>query len=262
MYGFAVPDWATIPTYLSRELNAGSPNCVVVSNFGVEAYVNDQELILLGEQLKAGGHPDFVVFYDGINDSSLAWTHWGPPRAHFSFATIKSRVEGSVSGRLDFLQKSYAARLAGVILAHTRSRQSFAPLISRSQPNVAQVLDNYEGNLRIARALSKAYQFKLYCFWQPILFYGHKPLVPFEQHKAEADTSGMSEESAWFLVMRSVYQEAERRAAVDSNFIFLGNLFDSTKDPIYVDEGHLGPEGNELAAKAIASYIRNDLGKR
>jgi lysophospholipase L1-like esterase len=230
----------------------------VVSNFGVEGYVNDQELILLQEQLKAGGHPDIVVFYDGINDSSLAWNPGGPPPAHWSFGTIKSRVEGSVSGRLDFLQESYAMRLAREVLAETRPRRSFAPLISRSQPNVPLVVDNYEGNLRIARALSNAYQFKLYCFWQPILIYGHKPLVPFEQHMAEVDTSGMSAGSAWFLVMRSVYQEAERRAAVDGNFIFLGNLFDSRKDPIYVDEGHLGPEGNNLAAKAIASYIQNN----
>ena len=262
MYGYAVPDWATIPTYLSGELNAGSQNCVVVSNFGVEGYVNDQELILLEEQLKAGAHPDIVVFYDGINDSLLAWPNYGAPRAHFGFGPIKSRVEGSVSGRLDFLQESHAVRLAGAILERTRSWRYFADLISRSQSNVAPVLDNYEANIRIARALSNAYQFKLYCFWQPTLIYGHKPLVPFEQHIAELDTSRRSEDSARFLVMRSVYQEAERRAAVDGNFIFLANLFDSTKDPIYVDDAHLGPEGNELAAKAIASHIRNNPSKR
>ena len=258
LYGTAVPDWATIPSYLSHELNAGSQNCVVVSNFGVEGYVNDQELILLEEQLKAGGHPDIVVFYDGVNDSSLAWSPSSPPPPHFLFGTIKSRVEGSTAGRLDFLKQSYALSLVGEILAHSRSRQSFAPLISRSQPDVAIVLDNYEANLRIARALSNAYQFRLYFFWQPILIYGHKSLVPFEQHMADVDTSGKSAGSAWFLVMRSVYQEAQSRAGVDGSFIFLGNLFDSTTDPIYVDEAHLGPEGNELAAKAIAGYIRNN----
>jgi len=257
MYGYGAPDWATIPSYLSRELNAVSGNCVVVSNFGVEGYVSDQELILLEEQLKAGGRPDIVVLYDGVNDSTLAWNPWGPPPAHFSAGTIQSRVEGSVSGRLDFLQKSYARRLAGAMLAHLRSRPSFAPLISRSQPNVRRVVDNYEANLRIAQALSRAYQFKLYCFWQPILIYGHKPFVPFEQHVVAASTDGMSVDSASFLVMRGVYQEAERRAEVNGDFVFLGNLFDATRDPIYMDVAHLGPEGNQLAAKAIASRIRN-----
>lgn len=256
MYGYAVPDWATIPSYLSRELNAGSQNCVVVSNFGVEGYVNNQELIALEEQLKAGAHPDIVVFYDGVNDSALAWNPSGPPPPHFVFGTIKSRVEGSVSGRLDFLQSSYTMGLVREILSKTRPRRSFAALTSQSQPNVALVLDNYEANLRIARALSNAYQFKLYCFWQPILFYGHKPLVPFEQHIVEVDTSGTSVASAWLPVMRAVYQEAERRATFDGNFIFLGNLFDSTKGPIYMDEMHVGPEGNEMAAKAIASHVQ------
>jgi lysophospholipase L1-like esterase len=256
MYGTAVPDWATIPSYLSRDLNAGAHDCVVVSNFGVEGYVTDQELILLTEQLKAGGHPDVVVFYDGVNDSSLAWAPSGIPDAHFSFRTIKTRIEGSPSGRLDFLQKSYAVRLAADGLARLHSARSFTSRIVKEQPNVGLILNNYEANLRIVRALAAAYKFKLYCFWQPTLIYGHKPLVAFEQQMATRDESGTSAESAWFLTMAAVYGEAEQRSAASGAFVFLGNIFDSTGEPIYVDEAHLGPRGNELAAQAIASYIK------
>ena len=257
MYGTAVPDWATIASYLSRDLNSGPRKCVTVSNFGVEGYVTDQELILLTEQLKAGRHPDIVVFYDGVNDSSLAWAPSGPRNAHFLFRTIKTRVEGSLSGRLDFLQKSYAVRLAAASLAGHHPATSFAPLVAKSQPNVLNTLDNYEANMGLARALAGVYKFRLYCFWQPILIYGHKPLVPFEQQMASRDASGASAESAWFLTMAAVYREAERRAADNGKFVFLGGLFDSTKEPVYVDEAHLGPRGNELAAKAIASYVQD-----
>jgi lysophospholipase L1-like esterase len=256
MYGTAVPDWATIPSYLSRELNAVSGACVLVSNFGVEGYVTDQELILLGEQLKAGGHPDIVIFYDGVNDSSLAWPPSSSPNAHFSFGTIKTRVEGSISGRLDFLQKSYAARLAREALARLHPVASFASLVSKSQPNVLATVDNYEANMRLAHALSESYKFKLYCFWQPMLVYGHKPFVPFEQQMATRDASGTTADSAWFLTNAAAYREAEHRAAVNGNFVFLGGLFDSTIEPVYVDEAHLGPRGNEIAAEAIASYIK------
>jgi lysophospholipase L1-like esterase len=257
MYGTAVPDWATIPSYLSRQLNAGSNNCVVVSNFGVEGYVTDQELILLGEQLKAGGRPDIVIFYDGVNDSSLAWPPSSSPTAHFSFGTIKTRVEGSVSARLDFLQKSYAARLAREALARLHPAQSFASLVSKSQPNVLAAVDNYEANMRLVRALSESYKFKLYCFWQPMLVYSHKPFVPFEQQMATRDASGTTADSAWFLTNAAAYREAERRAAKGGDFVFLGGLFDSTKEPVYVDEAHLGPRGNEITAEAIASYIKD-----
>jgi hypothetical protein len=257
MYGTAVPDWATIPSYLSRDLNAEPRDCIVVSNFGVEGYVSDQELILLTEQLKAGGHPDIVIFYDGVNDSSLAWPPSRPPDAHFMLATIKPRVEGSVRGRLDFLQKSYAIRLAREGLARLRPARSFWLEVSKAQPNVMSTLANYEANMRLARSLADAYKFKLYCFWQPVLIYGHKPLVPYERQMATPDASGTSADSAWFLTMAAVYREAERHAASNRNFVFLGGLFDSTTDPIYVDEAHLGPRGNELVAQAIASYIRD-----
>lgn len=256
MYGTAVPDWATIPSYLSRDLNAASGGCVVVSNFGVEGYVTDQELILLAEELKLGGHPDIVVFYDGVNDSSLAWAPSGSPTAHFLFRTIKTRVEGSLSGRLDFLQKSYAVRLATEGLARLRRAQSFTTDIAKAQPNVTTTLDNYEANLRLVHALAEEYKFKPYCFWQPVLIYGHKSLVPFEQQMATRDASGTSAESAWFLTMANVYREAESRSARSGTFVFLGGLFDSTKEPIYVDEAHLGPRGNELAAQAIANYVQ------
>jgi hypothetical protein len=257
MYGTAVRDWGTIPSYLSRDLNAAPGDCVVVSNFGVEGYVTDQELILLAEQLKAGGHPNIVIFYDGINDSCLAWPPASPPNAHFYLGTIKSRVEGSLSGRLDFLQKSYSVRLARRGLAHLRRAHSFSSSVSKAQPNVMTTLANYEANMQLARSLADAYKFKLYCFWQPMLIYGHKPLVPFEQQMVTRDASGTSADSAWFLTTAAVYREAERHAASNRNFVFLGGLFDSTTDPIYVDEAHLGPRGNELAAQAIASYIRD-----
>jgi lysophospholipase L1-like esterase len=233
----------------------------MVSNFGVEGYVTDQELILLTEQLKAGGHPDIVIFYDGLNDSSLAWPPTRPPDAHFSLGSIKSRVEGSVSGRLDFIQKSHAMRLARELVARRHSPDSSASQVSEAQPKIIATLKNYEANMRLARALGDAYKFQVYCFWQPALIYGHKPFVPFEQQMATRDASGTTADSAWYLTMAAVYREAERDAAHDGNFIFLGHLFDSTSEPVYVDEGHLGPRGNELAAQAVASYIHARVSK-
>lgn len=260
MYGTAVPDWATIPSYLSRDLNTGSGACVEVSNFGVEGYVTDQELMLLGEQLKAGGHPDMVIFYDGVNDSSLAWAPSGSPNPHFVYATVKGRVEGSLSGRLDFLQRSYALRLVREIAARFHPASSIAPMIAKQRPNVASVFNNYTANLRLARALSEAYKFKLYCFWQPTLVYGHKPLVPFEQQMEDRDVTGTSADSAWFLTMIAVYREADHYAANHGTFVFLANLFDSVREPLYVDEAHLGPRGNELVAGAIANYMHDHPG--
>ncbi|HEY6339379.1 MAG TPA: SGNH/GDSL hydrolase family protein [Candidatus Sulfotelmatobacter sp.] len=260
MYGVGVPDWATIPSYLSGDLNAGAQHCVMVSNFGVEGYVTDQELIWLEEQLKAGGHPDIVIFYDGLNDS-MAQCPPGLPTPHGAYLTIKSRVEGTFSARVDFLHKSYAVRLAGELLSRFHHPRSVALQDPEVQPRIMSVMSKYQGNMRLVRALADAYGFKLYSFWQPLLIYGHKPLVPFEQHLAKADASKIPADNACLLMMEATYAEAERRSSRDGKFVFLGGVFDSTKEPAYIDQGHLGPRGNEVVAQAIANYVRDHSGQ-
>lgn len=96
VYGTGVPDWGTLPSYLSRDLNADGRDCVVVTNFGVEGYVSNQELLWLLERLKTGQRPDIVVFYDGVNDASAAGPWLGAPTAHFYYGMIKGQIEGSL----------------------------------------------------------------------------------------------------------------------------------------------------------------------
>jgi lysophospholipase L1-like esterase len=251
MYGTAVPDWATIPSYLSRDLNASGSGCVVVSNFGVEGYVSNQELILLMEQLKAGGHPDVVIFYDGLNDAGAAGPSSGPPKPHFSIEKIKPRVEGSLAGRFDFIRESYTFLIARAVEGVFFGRHSSQSVLNELHAKAVATLDNYEANLRVAKALAQTYKFRIYCFWQPSLYYGQKPLVPFEKQLPDISTR-----DPWALITTAVYQEAGNRAATTGGFVFLGGMFDSVKGPIYLDQGHLGPRGNELAAQAVAQYIQ------
>jgi lysophospholipase L1-like esterase len=254
VYGIGVPDWATLPSFLSRDLNVAGSDCAVVSNFGVEGYVSNQELILLMEQLKVDGHPDIVIFYDGLNDALAAGPSSRPPQPHFEFDLIKHRIEGTLKGRFDFIRESYTLRLAGAIRAGLFGQHFSRSVLGELHTKSVATLDNYERNLSVAKALAKAYNFRLYCFWQPSLFYGQKPLVPFEKKLSE-----IAVKDSWSSIA-AVYQEARTRAAPIGSYVFLGNLFDSVPEPIYIDEAHLGPRGNELAAQAVARYIEDHLG--
>lgn len=254
VYGTGVPDWATLPSYLSRDLNATGSNCWIISNFGIEGYVSNQELLELLEQLKTGKQPDIAVFYDGVNDAAAAGASPGPPSAHFNYGTIKNRIEGSISGRLDFIRQSYSMRAINGLLAAVRREQASVLVPEQVRAKAEATLDNYEQNLRLAKALSKPFNFELYCFWQPSLFYGHKPVVRFEQQVFEIN--GTAENKRWSRVIAQVYQEAQTRAAETGDFVFLGGLFDSVHEPTYIDEAHLGPRGNEIAANFMADYIR------
>jgi len=251
VYGTGVPDWATLPSYLSRSLNRAGRACVIVTNFGVEGYVTTQELIFLIEQLKRGGKPDIVIFYDGFNDAYNGMAATDPWSAHYGLDTIKARTEGSFRGRFDFVHRLYTVRVVDAACQLFRRRGESLNTDELRAKAVA-VVNNYEANQNIAGALAQAYHFRFYGFWQPTLSYGRKPLDSFERQIIEFEASKKSRFDARPVV--AAYQEAERRAP-NASFVYLADLFDSIPEPIYIDEAHFGPHGNELAADAIAKYI-------
>jgi lysophospholipase L1-like esterase len=158
VYGTGVPDWATLPSSLSRNLNADSRTCMTVTNFGNEGYATTQELLLLIEQLKRSGSPDVVIFYDGFNDARLGMEAPDPWNTYSGWETIKPRAEGSFSGRFDFIHQFYTMRVleaAQQLFRHTAASLNPDELRAKA----VTVIDNYEANQSIARALSQTYHF-------------------------------------------------------------------------------------------------------
>jgi hypothetical protein len=174
-----------------------------------------------------------------------------PWSTHYGLETIKPRAEGSFRGRIDLINRLYIVQVAKAVRQFLRQ-----PVTLSNAPELrakaTAVVDNYEANQNIARALGQSYHFKFYGFWQPMLFYGHKPLVPFERKITDLDATRRSRFHPQPVI--AVYQEAERRAPT-ADFVYLADIFDAEPEAIYIDEAHLGPHGNELAANAIAKYI-------
>ena len=253
VYGTRIPDWGTLPSYLSKQLNTGS-NCVEVTNLGVEGYVTNQEILLLMEKLKGGRTPDLVVFYDGFNDSDIGTSLQGPG-AHGGYQTTKARLEGSLAGRLDFLERTALWHLA-LELSNPLGRKGPAKVpVDRLSSSSIDTLINYEANLRIARALGGVFGFKVCAFWQPAVIYGHKSLSPYEQLLLKLSSG----QRYPFLALVPVYKEAENRAAENGDFVFLADAFDSVREPVYLDWVHLNPVGNEIIARAMTPYVQECL---
>jgi lysophospholipase L1-like esterase len=256
VYGIGTPDWATIPSYLSRELNTNPSACVEVTNLGVEGYVTNQEVILLSQQLKAGRKPDIAIFYDGINESLVGGFSPGIPTAHWNFDMIKNRVEMGPDSKLVLLNSSHLFQLIKLLLENYSQKGlptfSDAELTAKAQTT----LENYETNLRFVHLLASAYGFKTYFFWQPALAYGDKPLAPFERELKEARSKELG--GRVHRGLNAVYQEAETRSSASESFVFLGHVFDKVQELIYVDEFHLDPRGNQIIARAIAQALRLD----
>ena len=217
-YGTMVPDWATLPSALSRILNIGA-RCVQVTNLAVEGYDSNQELLLLVEQLKAGHIPDAVVFYDGFNDADVGTSPSGPA-THLRYTTIRQRLQGKLSISADLLPHFAIWRLADEITrSHDRTPMPRVPASELTERAVA-TLDNYSENLKIANVLGKTYGFRVCAFWQPALIYGHKPLVDYEQEFQRLSW----QPGLFFQPLATVYRQAELREG-EGHFIFLGSVF-------------------------------------
>jgi len=247
VYGTRVPDWATLPSYLSRELNR--IGCWQVTNLGVEGYATNQEVIYLTQLLKTGRHPDILILYDGFNDADLGSTLPESPAPHMEYDLIRNRFEGSATGRLDFVKRSNTWQLFTSILSHRQARATRQN--GELNARAIAALDNYEQNLRIVRALAQNYGSQVLAFWQPALIYGHKPLAAYEQSLLDLSPRFSLQD------LVPVYEEAEHRATATGNFIFLGNLFDHRAEPLYLDWAHLNPSGNRAVAQALAEYVRS-----
>ncbi len=258
VYGSGVPDWYTIPSFLSRDMNPrdvnrDAGNCVVVTNYGVQGYVATQDLILLVEQLKRGGRPNIVIFYGGSNDAETGMRAADPWSTYSGIGVIKPRAEGAMRGRFDFVRRFYIVRTLDAIRQYLL-RGNGTSSEPQLRAKAALVLDNYTANLTVARALGLAYKFKLFAFWEPMLLYGHKPLVGFEQQINHVDATSETRVATKSFI--AAYQEAERRAPREG-FVSLAGVFDSVPDAVYLDEVHLGPRGNEVVANAIAKYLQD-----
>jgi hypothetical protein len=130
--------------------------------------------------------------------------------------------------------------------------------VDETESKAVTTLGNYERNLQFATILGNAYGFRVFSFWQPAFVYGHKSLFPFEVTVAGNQAAKNS-----FNILAKVYQHAERRSATDHAFVFLGDVFDSVKEPVYIDKWmHLAPLGNELVARSVAGYVESSLDER
>ena len=258
-WGMTDPDWGTVPSFLSKFLNSGEGICVEVTNLGVPAYVLNQEVISLLLQLKADRRPDIAIFYDGGNDAYVGAVSPALPWAHHDFFSIREAIQGHrlLVLLLDHSGLFYVVRTT---VNRIRGKPTVAIVGGDLDAKAKATLQNYEANIRLVRALAAAYRFRPFFFWQPLLYYGEKPMVAFERAIVEnpflVDFLTPETGEATIRAVRAVYAEAERRAQSSGEFTFLGHAFDREREPLYVDGAHLSPRGNELVARIIAEKIR------
>ena len=258
LFGSDSPDAYTIPSLVAQRLAHSTQRCIHMVNMGVEGYVSNQELLLLRRQLQAGPPPDLVIFYDGFNDAQA-----DHPFAHIGLPSIERRFDKDRSLLYHVEQALRTTNSYRVVRAVWKRFGSPPPSPSSAagqEQRARTVLDRYESNLSILRMLGRQYGFTPYVFWQPSLWFsvprGTEQNLFVRIFTDPRLRDQWVEESSYDGVI-AVYREAERRAP-RGGFTFLGHGLDDANQLVYVDEVHLGPNGNQVVAVMVADVVGRD----
>jgi hypothetical protein len=249
MWGVGSPDSLTIAGLLHTELGRLTDRLVCVVNHGERAYMTTQEVIRLERELRRGGRPDAVVFYDGLNDVIYAM-QTGDAGAFQDEPGVAQRVFERSPGAawlrtlpLSRLIKRLRERRLGTdTIPGFRARGVSGDSLARA------VADNYHANHRVVAALGAAYGFDAVFFLQPMIAVGQKPLSAEERQSLDALAPGKRD--FW----RTAYQ-AIRATSPDAPFGDLSGIFDGEPRALYVDWYHVTPVGNLHAADQIAHVV-------
>jgi len=247
LWGTGAPDDKTIPSYVQSMLGDDFD----VYNFGETGYVSAQELNALLLLLAQANIPDIVVFYDGVNDGYAGAYSPAIPRDPHNLRLDDPAVKPWL---LRLFEKSNYMTLYEWMAGKHKFEFWDAEIAPAIAENSAGVVNMYEAHIKQVKALAAEYGFDAYFFWQPNLFSLTRTwLTSYEKQSIEKESPTLVKSQ------HAVYERAAERFSgrQDENIFFLGNIFDSREEPIYIDWHHVGPHGNEVIA---AEVVRSILG--
>ncbi len=269
MWGQGAPDTETIPSYAARILNEQLGLDVNVRNLGEIGYVSTQEIVSLIRELQLGRRPDFVIFFDGVNDAPAAALWPETPGTHMNYYRIRDRFEAPGRRRKNVLQT--VIRNSGVVRFSAFLREKMgvttdnylgawnapdteAEFRERGEAAARLWLDNFQ----MIQVLGRAYGFVPIAVLQPSLMVGEKPLHPSEkaleitEMENEAKRTGM----AVFAEMRRAVRELLPQKGLGFAIHDESDLFADFPDPVYIDYVHMSGRGNRVIAERLIEILQ------
>jgi lysophospholipase L1-like esterase len=260
-WGWGARDDYTIPSQLSRLLNARAPR-FRVHNYGEPAYTFTQGLLYLILKLREGARPDYVIFYDGFNDVYGAYQS-GQAGAQQNLAALQEKLEAKPRKlfRLavkDWLEENlylYSKLYVNLRLAfrpEKRYQEVGAGLSDRELQDLAAGLVRYYAqSLSLLDGLSRAYGFRYACFWQPSLF-TEEQVLP-----GESRMEARLKDQKFARLYRFTNQLlAEQKLPQFHN---LADAVSRRTQPCYLDLTHMTEAGYGMMAKGMEKILRQDF---
>ena len=264
VWGNGARDDYTIPSLFSKKLY-GRNYDFRVSNHGEKGYTFAQEIIHLLLCLKDGERPKYVFSYHGANDVYAAYQSGGALGIQ-NFEQIRERLASrSDLWRIgeaiqNIIHKNSTIYAAGkkIFIVYGK-QQPFTEAGSRlSREGLEslsmEIVKDYLKSMELLEYLSRAYDFRYFCFWQPVLF--TEEFLTEEESKLDPR---LQDRSLAFLYQRVNHLLGERRMPHFYNF---AGVLKDRKKTCYTDFWHVTEEANEVIASRIFSIWTKEFGKK
>jgi lysophospholipase L1-like esterase len=278
----------TIPALVEQILFLKHHIDAVCINRGILGMTSQDSFnMLVADELRTP--PDLVVFYTGWNcvfnqsavlallddqqRSVASNTYLGMSTRHIEhgmhlsqqfngLASLKRTIWLSINKTLAKIAALFQTKKCRTVLNHflrldPNVSHSFVPEIidaitvgdtKKIATNCAQ---DYLRLSKLAQACCQAENVGFLNFIQPCLSWGNKPMTAGEQEFVnQSPPMGGVQHAFYAQVVAS---------ATPEYFHDLGHVFDSTREQVYIDTGHLNPYGNFIVAEKMADQIALEM---
>jgi lysophospholipase L1-like esterase len=259
-WGYGARDDYTLPSQLSRLLNARSPRFRVY-NYGEPGYTFTQGVAYLITKLQKGARPDWVIFYDGFNDVYGAYQSGQPGTLH-NVAQLREKLENSP--RSLYWQAVKAWLQENIYLyskVFCRFSQSQGKRFGEAGAGfddqelkalAAGTVQYYARSLALLDHLSRTYGFRYACFWQPALFAEARVLPQ------EARVDVRQEDKNFTRLYRFTSQYLALHPP-SPHFYNLTDALSGRTQPYYIDLVHLTEEGYGAVADRMEQVLKQEF---
>jgi hypothetical protein len=258
MMGAGVPDDATIPAHLQKALaSCGTP--ISIYNFGRGFYFSTQERILFEQLLLSGHRPTLAVFMDGLNDFYFAE---GVPQYTPDFTAFMKRGAGLSDDPSFAASLAAAARqlpIARVAAKYLVTPAPAAPGFGQTPASsgwpedarIRAVLERWERNREMIRAIASASDVRTAFVWQPV------PTYEYDQTQLSVYREGVDLFGAHRLSGLGYPLAAKRYGggAAGSDVLWLGDIQRNRAENLYVDAVHYTSRFSADIAAHIGRFL-------
>ncbi len=244
VFNYGVPDDQTIASYLqemlsSQQAGRDKSHPYYVYNFGRGNYFSSQEKILFQELVNSGFIPDLAIFLDGLND--------------FYYFDNEPLFTERLRKFIDNKGKTLLVDLPLINIIRDIKK------IADVQPDTAaekyddkellkKVIKQYVANKQSIENTASAYNVKTLFIWQPVPTYKYD----LKYHIFSGKGFGK------FLYSKYGYEVMEdfiRKNNLGKNFLWLADIQENVKKPLYVDIDHYSGDFSSDIAKRIYNFL-------